>query len=253
LTTKISKTKIDQLGDRLRKDRITEADLTLLDAYRLSFGEAYETVVRTIRKKFKLVPTGRPAKSTTSIREKLLRESIRLTQIQDIAGCRIVVPDIEKQDQVVDSLHENFPEATLVDRRQKPSYGYRAVHVIPEINGKLIEIQIRTSLQHLWAELSEKVSDVIDSAIKYGGGPDNVKEPLMEMSEIIFENEFKEKKAKSLRRKFLNLKEIPPDLKSELNGLDKKASNAKHNVMKSLSEIISGFEKIRKKTDDFSN
>jgi hypothetical protein len=86
MAREVSKTQIDRLGDRLRKGNISEADLRLLDQYRRSFTEAYEVVVGTIRKKLALEPTGRPAKSTTSISEKLRRESIRLTQIQDIAG-----------------------------------------------------------------------------------------------------------------------------------------------------------------------
>jgi (p)ppGpp synthase/HD superfamily hydrolase len=90
---KFSKSKIDQLGDRLRKGAIDEDDLRLLDAYRRSFAESYEFVVDKIRQDLRLVPTGRPAKSTSSIIDKLDRESIRLSQIQDIAGCRIVVSD----------------------------------------------------------------------------------------------------------------------------------------------------------------
>jgi putative GTP pyrophosphokinase len=93
-----------------------------------------------------------------------------LTQIQDIAGCRLVVTDVVEQDKVVQSLVGRFPHATIVDRREKPSHGYRAVHVIASYEDILVEIQVRTSLQHLWAELSEKLSDVIDPAIKYGGG-----------------------------------------------------------------------------------
>ena len=89
-----SKTQIDRLGDRLRAGSLTESDLIILDEYRRSFGEAYESVVRTIRQSLGLEPTGRPAKSTGSISEKLRRESIRLSQIQDIAGCRIVVHDV---------------------------------------------------------------------------------------------------------------------------------------------------------------
>jgi hypothetical protein len=40
-----SKTKVDQLGDRLRKGNITDDDLRLLDNYRRSFAGAYEAVV----------------------------------------------------------------------------------------------------------------------------------------------------------------------------------------------------------------
>jgi ppGpp synthetase/RelA/SpoT-type nucleotidyltranferase len=170
MATELSKTQVDRLGDRLRKGHITEADLRLLDQYRRSFSEAYEAVVSAIRKELGLAPTGRPAKSTTSISDKLRRESIRLSQIQDIAGCRLIVADIVAQESVVQSLTSLFEHTTVSDRRDKPSHGYRAVHVIVNSQSRLIEIQVRTELQHLWAELSEKYSDVIEPAIKYGGG-----------------------------------------------------------------------------------
>ena len=179
-----SKTQIDRLGDRLKEGSHTEDDLRLLDDYRRSFGEAYETVVQTIREQGEF-PTGRLAKSTLSIVEKLRRESVRLSQMQDIAGCRIVIADVVQQDHVVASLRTLFPGASVMDRRDKPSYGYRAVHIIAEISGKPIEIQVRSSLQHLWAELSEKSSDVLDPTIKYGGGPDEWRSFLTRSSEAV--------------------------------------------------------------------
>ena len=172
-----SRTQIDRLGDRLRRGNHTESDLRLLDDYRRSFGEACEAVVRTIRSRAS--PTARLAKSTLSIVEKLRRESIRLSQMQDIAGCRVVVTDVVQQDQFVASLGTDFPGASVIDRRENPSYGYRAVHIIVDISGKPVEIQVRSSLQHLWAELSEKSSDVLDPTIKYGGGPDEWRTFLM--------------------------------------------------------------------------
>lgn len=179
-----SKTQIDRLGDRLKKGPHTESDLRLLDDYRRSFGEAYEAVVRTIRQCGGF-PTGRLAKSTLSIVEKLRRESIRLSQMQDIAGCRVVVVNIVQQEQFVTSLKTDFIRASVTDRREKPSYGYRAVHIIVEISGKPIEIQVRTSLQHLWAELSEKSSDVLDPTIKYGGGSDEWRSRLTSISKSV--------------------------------------------------------------------
>jgi len=179
-----SRTQIDRLGDRLKGGSHTESDLRLLDDYRRSFGEAYETVVRTLRQRGE-VPTGRLAKSTVSIAEKLRRESIRLSQMQDIAGCRIVVGNVVEQEQLVASLKADFPGASLIDRRDHPSHGYRAVHVIAEISGKPVEIQVRTSLQHMWANLSEKSSDVLDPTIKYGGGPDEWRNRLGKLSESV--------------------------------------------------------------------
>lgn len=183
MTNRLSKTQIDRLGDRLRKGATAEADLRLLDEYRRSFSDSYNYVAIEIRKELDWALTGRPAKSTTSIIDKLRRESIRLSQIQDIAGCRIVVADLFEQQVLTLALMKMFPNASAIDRREKPSHGYRAVHVIPRHDGQPIEIQVRTKLQHLWAELSEKLADDLDPKIKYGGGPAFSQKILLELSE----------------------------------------------------------------------
>lgn len=198
MAEKISKTQIDRLGERLKKGDISEADLRLLDSYRRSLASAYEAVVGTISKEMGLEPTGRPAKSTTSIIEKLRRESIRLTQIQDVAGCRIIVADIAAQEKTVQALTSAYAQTDVVDRRQRPSHGYRAVHVIVSHDGKLVEIQVRTQLQHLWAEFSEKLSDIIDPAIKYGGGDARIQEMLTESSTLVLSQEELETKLPTL-------------------------------------------------------
>ena len=218
---KISKSQIDQLGNRLRQDFLSNADLRMLDDYRKSFGEAYEEVVKKIRGKLKLEPTGRPAKSTTSIIEKLHRESTRLSQVQDIAGCRIVVRDIQKQDSIVKKLHEIFPSASIMDRRVKPSYGYRAVHVIIKNLNKTIEVQIRTELQHGWSEFSEKLSDKMDSSIKYGGGSNKIQKMLYGISELINNYE-----------------------KIEINILDKESKKRLINLKKEIANLIKQHSKL---------
>jgi len=181
----LSKTQVDRLGDRLRKGIVAEEDLQHLDAYRRSFAESYDEIVAVVRDTTQLEPTGRPTKSTTSIIEKIRRETIRLSQMQDIAGCRVVVDNMLVQDQVVERLKSALPKAVVVDRRRQPSFGYRAVHVIATARNKLVEIQARTELQHLWAQLSEKVADVRDPAIKYGGGDSKVQQVLSSISTVI--------------------------------------------------------------------
>lgn len=202
--TTLSNTKIDRLGNRLRNEGpIVESDLVLLDEYRRLFRNAYDDVVNRIRNQLNVQTTGRPAKSTGSIRDKLLRESVRLSQVQDIAGCRIVVADILEQDRVVLALRSLFADSNLdiVDRRKpskgwprfgeatyrrghravgKPSSnGYRAVHIMVHLHNRVVEIQIRTLFQNWWAELSEKLSDSLrDPSIKYGGGPANLRHIL---------------------------------------------------------------------------
>ena len=109
----LTKSQVDRLGDRLRNDLHNERDLKLLDGFRRSFHAAYEITVNAIRDRTKLEPTGRPAKSTTAIIEKLKRESIRLSQVQDIAGCRIVVGTIIDQNQIVSSFANLFPNGCV--------------------------------------------------------------------------------------------------------------------------------------------
>ena len=180
-----SKAQVDHLGERLRLAEPSDDDLRLLDAYRQSFGEAYDFVVKNIKDNLQLDPSGRPAKSTTSIRDKLRRESVRLSQMQDIAGCRIVTPDIADQNQAVERLKSCFPDARIIDRRVHPSHGYRSVHLVVRQAGRPIEIQVRSHMQHIWAEISEKIADVSDPAVKYGGGPQSTKEVLATASKTI--------------------------------------------------------------------
>lgn len=154
----------------------------MLDQYRGSFLEAYLFVVESIREQLNLEPRGRHEKTSRSICEKLRRESIRLSQIQDIAGCRIVVDTISAQEEAVQRLCDFFEDATVVDRRDNPSHSYRAVHVIVRVYDRLVEIQVRTTLQHMWAQLSELLADRIDPALKYGRGPEEFLRLLTESS-----------------------------------------------------------------------
>jgi ppGpp synthetase/RelA/SpoT-type nucleotidyltranferase len=148
-----------------------------------SADKAQQIVVQKLRE-LGLEPSVR-VKTTISIVEKLKRESIRLSKLQDIAGCRVVVTDVVEQDRVVAVILEVFSKATVIDRRQQPSHGYRAVHIIIDIDGRLVEVQIRTELQHLWAVFSETWADALDQSIKYGGGPPEIQENLKLKSEIV--------------------------------------------------------------------
>jgi ppGpp synthetase/RelA/SpoT-type nucleotidyltranferase len=179
----VNKSDLDRLGDRLRGG-ISPEDLTFLDTYRRGFRNAYDSVVDRVRAELGLEASGRPAKSTPAIVDKLCRSSMRLTQMQDIAGCRVVVPDIPAQDRVIARLDQMF-DSTVIDRRVKPSNGYRAVHVVVREVGLPVEVQVRTDLQHVWAESSEKLADAFGSQLKYGGGPKEIRELLDDFSKMI--------------------------------------------------------------------
>lgn len=253
-----SKTQIDRLGDRIRKRLVLADDLKNLDAYRLSFSEAYEAVVNVLREQLKLDPTGRPAKSTKAIADKLQRESIRLTQVQDIAGCRIVVRDIAEQNRVAGLMNLTFTDCTIVDRRTTPSHGYRAIHAIVTMDGKPVEIQIRTERQHRWAEISEKFADTIDPRIKYGSGPAEQTNLLMRLSGLIAELEVVETQSAAARGEIAELRrtlasmvwvshpQLRTDLASDISekdafqkALEFNLADLKDRIDQLLSEIFS--------------
>jgi hypothetical protein len=50
-------------------------------------------------------------------------------------------------------------------------HGYRAVHVIVEQDGCLVETQVRTKMQLLWAEIVERLGDRWGRQIRYGDLP----------------------------------------------------------------------------------
>lgn len=214
----------------------------MLDQYRDSFAEAYEATVGIVTK-LGLASTGRPSKSTQSIREKLQRESIRLSQIQDIAGCRIVVQTTDHQEIVLALLQEVAANqgflTTILDRRTKPSYGYRAIHVIVHVADRLVEVQIRTELQHIWAQLSEKLSDVYDPTIKYGGGGPRVRAELDRITNHIEDVELEEEEVRLIKQRVLDGDTSATQELFELSrNLDERWSETRNALYQMMADIL---------------
>jgi putative GTP pyrophosphokinase len=180
---------LDRLGKRLISGDLVLADVQQLENYRKLLrkhtGRAFE-IVRRHALEYEWPITQRPDKSLTSIRRKLRETTIRLGDMDDLVGCRITVDDRLSQDTLVAELTEKLPAIRWKDRRTKPSSGYRAVHGILREEGYPFELQIRTTLQDSWANLSERLSDHYrDLSIKYGGGPPSVRHFLLQLSDLI--------------------------------------------------------------------
>lgn len=117
------------------------------------------------------------AKTTGTIIEKLRREHrMSLARMQDLAGFRLVGAfDFETQDRLYDEIAARFPAdprpSKRLDRRAAHSHGYRALHAVVSFDGVNIEIQLRTVLQHIWANLMERLADRLGRQIRYGEPP----------------------------------------------------------------------------------
>ena len=78
---------------------------------------------------------------------------------------------LDEQDRTVAKIVAIWPDAQVIDRRTTPSHGYRAVHIVPKIDGCLVEIQLRTIYQDVWAQAMEMFGDLWGRDIRYGGPP----------------------------------------------------------------------------------
>jgi ppGpp synthetase/RelA/SpoT-type nucleotidyltranferase len=189
---------IDRLGDRLRnEDPLQINTLSLLQEYFATLEPFADETFATIQHSVELIPgfdednppstTRRRLKTLTSIREKLRRQSTKLSQMQDIVGCRIVVASLETQNDVVRSLATQFEGALqILDRRKAPNNGYRAVHGIVREGTHRFEIQIRTDFQDNWASTVESLADRIGNEVKYGKGPPELHALLKRLSEASY-------------------------------------------------------------------
>jgi putative GTP pyrophosphokinase len=180
-----SNNQIDKLGERLKAGDPSDEDVTMLSAYRNSFFDAAKSVADTVREISGLVVTARSLKTTLSIVAKLKRESVKqLSAMQDIGGCRVTVANLHEQNELTEKLLAVFPDAKLYDRVAKPSHGYRAKHLVVKVEGRRIEIQVRTTLQNFWALISESMADSKGQNLKYGLGESILLERLHKMAEL---------------------------------------------------------------------
>ncbi len=112
-------------------------------------------------------------KTLVTLREKLTRMGgHQLPVIRDLVGLRIVGDmTLDDQDLVLlvafAALGIAKHDVKVIDRRDVPAKGYRALHGEIALDGLKVEIQVRTSLQHEWAEVYEKMGDRFGRSIRY--------------------------------------------------------------------------------------
>jgi len=112
------------------------------------------------------------------------KATMKLTQMQDIAGCRVVLSNIELVNELYnkyyfesDLKHKKINEKNYILNPKND--GYRSIHLIykynsdkgkSNYNGLLVEVQLRSKLQHLWATAVETVDFFTRQAIKSNEG-----------------------------------------------------------------------------------
>lgn len=178
------------LIDLNNSDEEKNKAITILDNWRAVHGYPMHIFQMTLKKKAinvdKEALISQRLKRASSIIYKLQRKydgrepSMMLYQMQDIGGCRAVLSNVTLARELYEKhyLKGNLKHR-LVNKKDyisKPKLdGYRSLHLIYEyksdknkkkFNGLLIEVQIRSRLQHLWATAVETTGFLTRQAIK---------------------------------------------------------------------------------------
>jgi hypothetical protein len=162
----------------------------VVNNWRSSHAYPLNAIVMTLRTtaaRFDRAPLiAQRIKRLVSIAHKLDRfESMRLSQVQDLGGCRAILQNVESVREMVTyyknesrQKHEIATEDDYIGKPKKS--GYRGVHFVfkyhsdkranAKYNGLKIEMQLRSRYQHAWATAVETVGMFSGQALKSSMG-----------------------------------------------------------------------------------
>lgn len=252
-----SRSKIIRAGKIIKKSNTTTAEvkdaIKVVDNWRAAHAFPMHVIYMHLRRMAKSngdIIVAERLKRLDSIIKKLKREStMSLWTIQDLGGCRFIVPTIDDVYKYANDYEKSRKRHVLksqYDYIQHPkSSGYRSIHMVYEYHSDsvdtynknmLIEIQFRTHLQHLWATAVETMGLFTKKAIKSGQGDDDVKRFFVLVSAL-----FSKRENQPIP---LNVIDDIDKIVSEIEFL-----NSKHKYLDFLSGIIvaTDFQKIQEK------
>lgn len=179
----VTRSQVRRAGERLRKHKTPSvADRQIYSDYRDTFAEPLRDVAENIGSFAEGAPVQSRLKRFETVVEKLRRSTSDLSRLEDIAGCRVVLPTMTEQPQVLDSIRSTWEVIRERDYQTSPRDGYRARHIVVGAQGRPVEVQVRTLWEDMWANASEALAKSVDPEIKYGGGPSEARKVLDDAS-----------------------------------------------------------------------
>ena len=181
---------IDKAGDYIRNNDVANVSdafdivFNWRNAHRYPLHILYVTMKQRAKKVDPRALAAQRMKRFESILRKIYRNNtMQLSQMQDVGGCRAIVHGQKQLVELVkiyrsSPLRHDFQG--IKDYISSPKAdGYRSVHVMYRFVGNAstcawnklrVEIQLRTKLQHSWATAVETVDTFTDEGLKFGGG-----------------------------------------------------------------------------------
>jgi putative GTP pyrophosphokinase len=179
----------DLFQDEATLEQAQEA-IAAIEWWRSEHAKPLSRVAANLR--YYVAEAGKPVvaqrlKRVPTIAGKLLREpKMKLSRMADIGGVRALLPNQAAAYRVASRLRRNWTITRLRDYVAEPKEdGYRALHLINRHRGRLIEIQLRTPHQDLWANLVEALSRDAYPGLKFGQGPAELRDFLFDYAAIL--------------------------------------------------------------------
>lgn len=190
---KYTKRQIDDAGKIIVNQNSASSDLQkameTLNNFRSCHAYPINTFQATLRTKVNKLAldslVSQRLKRTPSILLKLQRyPKMRLSQMQDIGGLRCILATNEDVQRLVDEYESTSFQHELKSKKDyigvPKDSGYRCYHLVykyknkinPAYDGLMIELQIRTKLQHAWATAVETMGIFLNHSLKSSQGPD---------------------------------------------------------------------------------
>ena len=180
----------NEVGDRLRDaEPPNKDDLGAYDEYRQTFSGPLDSVLEMVLELSLdtqvIDEVGARLKTAGSVVAKLRAQQIGLTEITDIGGVRVVFPSLVD----IEQMHDRIPAGQIARvkdyRESSTKRGYRALHLILRGDDeRMIELQIRSQIHNIWANLSERLHQGTGHDIKHASGPDDLLQMLEALSEF---------------------------------------------------------------------
>lgn len=207
----VSKKQVNRAGDILKsiEPGIKQYDeaLEIANQWRLAHVYPINTFQARLRKMVTKFPDSLVAqrlKRMPTMIDKLDRHpNMKLSTMQDIGGLRAVLPNVDDVYELVNQ-YESSKRFTHILKDKKDyivspkNDGYRGVHLIYRYNntlarngtaalyeGLMVEVQIRTKEQHIWATAVETMGTILDQPFKTRGGVKDWNEFFALMSSAI--------------------------------------------------------------------
>ena len=192
-TVEYSKKQINEAGEKIRKDTLNATEkyecLQIIDNWRAAHAFPMNTFTINLKKQVKDIDAAivvQRLKRLDTIIDKLKRfPKMKLYRMQDLGGCRVIVPTVEDIYTIKNKFQSSRIRHSLHNEKDyikspNPNTGYRGVHLVykyqsdrrDDYNGLQIEIQIRSKIQHLWATAVETVGIFTQNGLKFNQGSD---------------------------------------------------------------------------------